>query len=219
MPGKKYAAPRLGKAVDDRSECLFYTGSSMNPLLTDGDIVRIKPYDNRDIQNGDVIVFRRPGGNRKIIHRVTAVDAQGVRTQGDNSNKADPWVLPPNKIFGRVVTAKRKKGQRQIAGAFKGRIWALHWRIIRLISHAAFLLLRPPYRCFSRSGVFWRWKPFRLKTRLISFDRPDGRELQLIAGSRVIGRLLPGREEWKIRPPFRLFIDESSLRKEVKRTE
>jgi len=43
------------------------------------------------------------------------------------------------------------------------------------------------------------------------FNRSDGVEFQLLMAGHVIGRLIPGKGEWFIRRPFRLFVDEASL--------
>jgi len=50
-----------------------------------------------------------------------------------------------------------------------------------------------------------------MKTRVISFAREEGVELQLVMGSRVIGRRPPGKTYWLIKRPFLLFIDDTSL--------
>lgn len=62
-----------------------------------------------------------------------------------------------------------------------------------------------------RTGIFRRLL-HRLKvTRVISFNRPEGIELKLFIGHRVIGWLLPGKKERHIRRPFRVFVDEGFL--------
>jgi hypothetical protein len=62
------------------------------------------------------------------------------------------------------------------------------------------------------AGAIRRWLPNKImKTKVISFDRAEGLELQLLMGRRVIGRWLPGMTQWLIRRPFRLFVDEASL--------
>ncbi len=51
-----------------------------------------------------------------------------------------------------------------------------------------------------------------METRIVSFSRPVmPPELHLHMAGRVIGRLLPGEERWRIKPPFRLIVDEDSL--------
>jgi hypothetical protein len=47
--------------------------------------------------------------------------------------------------------------------------------------------------------------------RIISLNRPEGAELQLLVGQRVIGRRPAGRRYWLIRRPFMSFVDEKSL--------
>jgi len=48
--------------------------------------------------------------------------------------------------------------------------------------------------------------------RIISIKKEDKEERQLLSGRLVIGILLPGRKKWQIRKPFRLLVDEKSLK-------
>lgn len=48
---------------------------------------------------------------------------------------------------------------------------------------------------------------------LRDWKRPQGTELQLVWGRRVIGRRHPGRVRWHIRRPFLLFVDKATLPK------
>ncbi len=192
---------------------MSYNGTSMNPILKAGDGIWVMPYDGKNIRRGDVIVFTPPEGDSKIIHRVVACEKQGIKTKGDNNSDFDQFLLSPDKILGQVVYARRGRELRKIYGGTTGRMIAGAIRIGQSIKERLFFLLSPAYRWFIRSGVFRGWVSGWMKTRVVSFNRLEGTELQLMIGRYVIGRLLPGRIRWNIRRPFRIFFDEATLPK------
>ncbi len=54
--------------------------------------------------------------------------------------------------------------------------------------------------------------PRKLKPWLIKFDKKEGRELQLLLCSYLIGRRSSLGDKWEIKRPFRLFIQEKKLK-------
>lgn len=196
---------------DDAPKSISYIGSSMNPTLKAPDTLQVLPYGGGKIQRGDVTVFLPPGSNHMVVHRVISVNAQGIRTRGDHNRDMDPWILSPDRIVGRVVGAQWGNRRRSIYGRVRGRLCSFGVRAIRLIDLKISSLFRPIYHRLAQTGALRRWSPAWVKTRVLSFDRSTGMELQLLMGQRVIGRLLPGKNQWVIRRPFRLFVDEGSL--------
>jgi signal peptidase I len=188
-----------------------YIGPSMNPTLKPGDRLHIIPCDGQKIRRGDVVVFTHPREGSKIIHRVVSIHSQGIKTRGDNNNELDQWVLKPDQILGRVVSAKREKKQRRIFGGLLGQLLAVSIRANNVMNSIASSLLRPTYQRLVRSGILRAWLPAKMKPRVVSFDRAAGTELQLLMGRQVVGRWPPERTGWYIRRPFRLFVDEESL--------
>lgn len=188
-----------------------YTGPSMNPTLRAGDGLCVIPYGDKKIRIGDVVVFRHPEGQDNIVHRVVSVNSRGVRTRGDNNTDIDPWVLRPEDIIGRVVSAQRTHRNVSIHGGAWGRALALVLWTKKHANSTVSRILHPAYHLLARSGLFRKCLPFHRKTRVFSFTRPEGKELQLLLGNRVIGRRLPGRDQWQIARPFRLLLDETSL--------
>jgi hypothetical protein len=188
-----------------------YMGPSMNPSLKAGDGLNVVPYENRKVCVGDVVVFRPPGGNHDVVHRVVSVDAEGVRTRGDNNSQVDPWVLQRGDIIGRVVSARRGSGSVTIHGGAWGRVLGPALRTEKQLNQTISRILHPAYHLLARSGVLSAFLPLQRKTRILCFNRNGGKELQLLVGKRVIGRRLPDKNQWEISRPFRLFIDESSL--------
>jgi signal peptidase I len=194
-----------------KATSISYTGPSMNPILRSGDILCIIPYNGQKICQGDVIAFIPPEGDQKIIHRVIFINPEGIRTRGDSCTHVDPWILSPHHVIGRVIYTMREKRQRRIYGGILGFLYSMAIRAFRAMDSSVSFLLHPAYHWMSRGGVFGRWTEGLIKTRVLSFKRPDGIELQLLMGRRVVGRWLPGKDGWHIRRPFRLFVNEESL--------
>ena len=188
-----------------------YIGSSMNPTLRPGVRLDVRAYQGEKIRRGDVIVFISPEDGSKVVHRVISIDSNGIKTQGDNCNSEDNWVLSREDILGRVVAIQRNNRRRRIFGGPLGRLFAVTVRIIRAIDSPVSYVLRPAYNELAKVGILTRLLPAQMRPRVISLNRDAGTELQLLMGRQVIGRLLPGMTRWHISRPYRLFVDEESL--------
>jgi len=88
----------------------FYVveGESMEPTLSDGDLVMVKKVDPEEVEVGDIIVFYEPGSHSTIIiHRVVYRVEQGghvfFKTKGDNNRDPDPWFVSEKDLIGVVV--------------------------------------------------------------------------------------------------------------------
>jgi signal peptidase S26 family len=185
----------------------------MNPTLKAGDGLIVKPYGGREIQAGDVIVFRNPENRMIIAHRVISVDPMGVKTIGDNNNKIDPNLLGKHDILGRVTSVRRRNRSVKINGGVIGVIRGRYHRIRRRLHLMASRLLHPIYHKIADSGILLKLQRFFPKTHILEFHKNSGLELHFLMGNRVIGRRLPGMGCWQIAPPFRLFFDEASFPK------
>lgn len=76
-------------------------GTSMEPTLQSGDLVIvIKRVSLRDIEVGDIVVYRR--GGTLIIHRVIRIEGDTLITKGDNNWLPDPPVKFQS-VIGKVL--------------------------------------------------------------------------------------------------------------------
>ncbi len=192
-----------------------YNGPSMNPTFWPGDGLKVDPYDGREICYGDVVVFSHPSDNQNIVHRVIGVDSEGIRTQGDNNNNIDPWVLKPEEITGRVASAHR--GNKALT-IFDGKTGVLLSSILRKrkdLLNRLFIILHPLYRWLAETGLFRTLFLLLIRPRIRCFNCRGGTELHLVLGSWIIGRRLPGSDEWDIKRLFRLFVDVEKLKFEI----
>lgn len=184
---------------------LYGTGYSMFPTLRIGDSLNVIAYGDRKIYPGDVVLFR--GSGHDVVHRVITVNSKGIITQGDNNAGPDKPILPEN-ILGHVISVQRGNRTVTIHGGKRGLIIAKVLRIKKALSLKISRMLHPFYHALAGSGLF---RIMKFETQILCFERPEGTEMQLLLGKRVIAKRLPGSREWKIRRPFRLFIDETSL--------
>jgi hypothetical protein len=192
------------KRGSEEPKIIIYTGPSMNPTLQNLDKLFYAPYKNSKIKRGDIVVFLDREKNIKVIHRVKIADSKGIVTMGDNNPKADSHIHRSDEILGRVIYGIRGNRKIRIYNALPGTMQAEYIRLMKKINNVLCNILKPPYYLFS--GKFRL--PMRKKVMVL--QRSNGKELYLAIGKVVIARQRPG-EKWQIRPPFKLFLDESSL--------
>ncbi len=200
--------------TDGSPRYMLYTGPSMNPTLKTGDILYVVAYNGGRVRRGDVVVFPTPAGGRDITHRVISVDSGRIRTFGDNNSQIDDYTLSCDDLAGRVVYAFRKGKRLRIYGGFAGRLFALKVRYTRAVKSHLVRLLRPVYHSVARWNGLRSYISPQLRIRIVSYKRSGGMERQMLLGQRVIGRYVPGSDQWRVKPPFRLFVDVASLPEE-----
>ncbi len=197
----------------DGAKVLFaaHKGTSMNPTLSEEDILEIRPYKGSRVIEGDVIYFIAPGDGSHVVHRVIGTSGDRISTKGDNCRYKDPWLLAEKDIRGRVTAARRGRKRRKIGGGLRGiltaRILSLRWSARKWYS----MPLRPLYRLVVRSGLLRNLVPEKLRPRVLAFESDGRRYIKLIAGGHVIGCLDDATQNWKISPFLRPFIYEEDL--------
>jgi len=199
------------KKIAQKLFCAYF-GPSMHPTLATQDLLEIAPYTvARRPEPGDVILCTAPIANLYVIHRIIASTPTGFRTRGDNSNSDDPWLLTEREIIGRVVAAYRQTGRRPVHGGTAGRLLAAHCSLRRRSLSVLIVLLRPLSRVI-RHGILKARLPLQgCRFQLYSFGNRDRTDYRLMAGRKIIGVFDHTTRRWRIRLPYRLFFDESSL--------
>ena len=200
-----------GNGKDRAQSTFFYRGSSMTPLLREGDVLEVVPYDGATVRRWDVIVYDSPWHDLTVVHRVVRVEPEGIRTRGDANSRMDPYVLAPADIKGRVTLVRRAQGQFSLYPGAYG--LAQGW-LVKLRQHAYSLLLyflEPGSRMLMRATRLRRYALMALRPQLLCFNRACGTEIQLSLGGRVIAKRLPDSAHWQIRHRYRLLVDEKLL--------
>jgi signal peptidase I len=79
---------------------------SMEPTVHTGALIAIVKTDPTQIKVGDVIGFHATGIDTPVCHRVIEItqtdSGYGFITKGDANNDADPWVIAPKDLIGKV---------------------------------------------------------------------------------------------------------------------
>lgn len=75
---------------------------SMAPLLMPTDMVLMESI-TKNVNEGDIVLFKPPGSGYSIIHRVVKIENGKIRTKGDNSNTLDYWILSREDIEAKAV--------------------------------------------------------------------------------------------------------------------
>jgi hypothetical protein len=158
-------------------------------------------------------VFKSLKANKctSITHRIVAIGSDGIITKGDNNPRVDDGPITPDEIVGIVLYARR--GNRTI-NIYNGKCGLVYARIMHFFMRFKSIILRFlsfPYHIVSKSGILRGLMPGNKKLRIIYINRPSGIESQLIMGKYIIGKR--SNENWVILPPFKLFIDETTLPK------
>jgi signal peptidase I len=196
---------------EENSNALFCRGGSMCPLLRPGDRILFAPCRVEELKRGDVIIFLPPGKQERVVHRVVSKGPEGIRTRGDANPCRDTGHLRQDDIVGRAVSREREGRVMPVAGGRAGWLIVSCIRAARKADHLASHVLNPCYRSLACSGLFRALLPPVLRPRVIEFERDGQREMQLVLGRRVVGRREAGAEQWIIRRPYRIFVDEQSL--------
>lgn len=79
----------------------FVETPSMGSAAPVGSLVLVR--EAKFVGEGDIITFRPPERESVYTHRVVAVTDAGYQTQGDVNAAADPWVVPHDRVVGRVT--------------------------------------------------------------------------------------------------------------------
>ncbi|NQS97730.1 MAG: signal peptidase I [candidate division Zixibacteria bacterium] len=191
---------------------LIYTGSSMHPTLKNLDKLQCEACRAAEICPGDIIVFTQPGNEQKIVHRVIAKRPGRLVTCGDNRYVPDKEIVTDNEIIGKVVFARRETKRIPIINGLLGLAVVYIIRARKKLANALInQLLRPVYYLLCDFKAIKRLIHRKISYRILAVKSGKGMELQLHIKNKKIGRLRCGSTEWKIKPPFKLLLDESSL--------
>jgi signal peptidase I len=199
------------KAGDNRTFFCAHAGPSMNPTLNAKDLLGIEAYREKMPKTGDVILFRVPQKDYQVVHRITRICSRGIQTRGDNNSQTDPWYLQPVDICGRVITAHRGAAVRIIINGFMGRIIGLYCQLRRCTLSSLTKTLSPVYRSLCANSFLRLFVPTRLHPKVVTFTSQTHSSHRLLLGKTIIGTYDHAQQQWQIRHPYRLLVNESLL--------
>lgn len=183
----------------------------MIPTLHNLDLLEIAPYAGRSVQAGDIVVFLHPERKQFVVHRAVHVSSEGIRTRGDNNICEDPWQLAPSDIIGSVIYAWHAGKRKKTAGGLPGLLESGLNRFTRSLILGASPVMVPVYDFLASYGKMHHLVPKLLRPRVIRIRNAGCDSPRLLMGQRVVGRYDTISRQWIIKKPFHLFIDNTSL--------
>jgi len=195
----------------EKDRARFYHGRSMLGTFRPGDYLTLESVAFDSIRPGDVVVFRgvnQEGEPDQIVHRVVAIQLDGLVTWGDNNPWADTDLVLEEDLLGRVVRFERDGRTRPVHGGRWGLMHfrtlrtrhRLRWRSRRLIVSVG----RWPYRLLRSSGLVPRlWQP---SITTVYLTTEDGPVVKYVCGGRTVARWWPEANRFRCRKPYDLII-------------
>lgn len=191
-----------------QTEFNSYNGPSMKPTFKAGDGLIIETFSEPgNIKIGDVITYSHPSGKYDVVHRVVDIIDGKFKTQGDNNDQPDPYLLTFIDIVGKVIAVKRHNRKIDISGSSEGLRYFYALRKKKKIRTALTAVFRPLYYMLAKTGWFYGLFPFQV----VKFKRADDFDYQLLYNGYCLGRKKPGADCWEIQFPYRLFVNEEKL--------
>lgn len=96
---------------------IVVAGDSMEPTLSDGDLVVLREKDGYDV--GGVVTFPVPegeaGAGTLVIHRIVGREGDGFVLRGDNRDRVDEWRPSDADIKGELWVHVPQGGDRLMA--------------------------------------------------------------------------------------------------------
>ena len=190
----------------------IYRGTSMNPTFHEPEMLTVMPYrGDYKPAKGDIICYYADGKTEHIVHRIISTKNGKIRTRGDNSNVPDEYIVTGEKITGRVVAARKNSISRVVYNGTAGILEMRLNRVLRSVNRLLTKLLQRTYHAMANSGVFRVLKPPGMYFRVVVFTRLGFKSPKLILKSRTIGNYDFRIGKWKIKRPYRLFVNEKKL--------
>ena len=90
----------LNELSSGKSVQIIGKGNSMNPLIKEGDIIKISPYNGQLLKKRD-IVLARLGHNKFLTHQILDIEDSRYLI-GNASDKEDGWITI-DAIYGIIV--------------------------------------------------------------------------------------------------------------------
>lgn len=88
---------------------LTVTGNSMEPVISEDDVLVVLPADCSQLKKGDIIVYKHEVEEKKFTftHRIVAIEHEEggntkIITKGDNLPEPDDYFVKPSQVIGTV---------------------------------------------------------------------------------------------------------------------
>ena len=207
----KHTAKQLPAKYDQEKLHVIYRGSSMNPTFFEPEMLTVVPYREKEPKKGDIICYRVDQKDENIVHRIIAIGNSGIKTRGDNSTCADDYIVDKEAVIGMVVSSRKYDEIRPVYGGRAGVLAMYLRRGYRTTDRFLTKILQKSYFYLAASGIFRKLKPNNMVFKVAVFERYRTKYPKLILNGRTVGTYDFRKMAWKVKRPYRLFVDEQNL--------
>ncbi|MCM8783791.1 MAG: signal peptidase I [Candidatus Omnitrophica bacterium] len=130
------------------------TGKSMEPVIREGDFVKIIPVKVEEIKRGEIVTFSRDTPKILTAHRLLSKEKDNFITCGDNFIFSQDPPLEKEDILGKVVAVRRNNRKRNLDKGF----WYLYGKVItylRIYGFPLLILFLSLYKFFTHPKLFF----------------------------------------------------------------
>lgn len=173
----------------------------MASTFSPGQVLYVRPATD-EIQPGDVVVYHQ--GDGYVVHRVTAIHAEGYKTRGDNNPFEDAELIPKDKIIGVVYGLDDWGKMQPVAGGKAALIKAkLGWKATANFERSK-PILGAPYRWLKKKDWVRRfWHPNILR---VNFRTSAGIIVKYIIKGKTVATWIPKENRFFCRRPYDLIV-------------
>ena len=183
------------------THCFIYHGLSMTPTFQPGQVLYVRPMAVM-LLSGDVVVYK--SGEKLIVHRIKAIQGEGIITRGDNNLDEDPYLVRPEQIIGVVESAGDWDRQRPVTGGRSGLYLALlRWSLLEVYTNSL-PWLGAPYRWLKAQRWVGRiWHP---RVTTVQLQSQDGLLIKYVVHGKTMATWQPELKYFICRRPYDLII-------------
>jgi len=186
----------------------IYVGNSMLGVFAPGDAITAASVDAREVERGDIVVFKTDAKLHPYVHRVIDADGHKIVTQGDNNLLPDRLPIAAGSILYKVKSAERHGAALEVRHGESGwRQFRKNQRKLRF-KRGAMATLRPlvrlaPLRIFA---------PLLGELKQGEFKAPGGgAKRYLYLGKRPVARFCAREGRWIVLGGWKLFYSPAAL--------
>lgn len=200
-----------GQQIDDNAIPIIYSGPSMNPTLSEPDLLEVVPVKKSELKIGDVICYFSPDKGINVVHRIIRLTKDGYITKGDNNLHPDTQEITYENILGKVKTAWKPHNAREI---ISGRAGYIHHITLQMKKRTWYQCMRgvhiiKPVLRICKPVIHQRI--YKIAPRVVIFQNRRNNISKLFYKSAVIGEYNLRTGSWSIAFPYNLIIDYSQL--------
>ena len=178
----------------------------MSPTFRNLDILFVRTVKINMIGRGDIIVFKSPGSDIRIVHRVIHNNGEFLITRGDNLAKDDKYSVKQDDIAGLVFKYNRNGKEYSVSGGIIGYLTFRYYRfrnsIVLFLAGCKIYLIR----LLLSAGFIRRIIIKGIRYKIVAVRIDDVKSYRALYGKTIIADFNNSNGVWQLRAPYDLLF-------------